>query len=90
MTNKRERESPEIGAMASRVLRALVRRAADGDTFALEELARLERELPARITEALSELQRWGYSYTELGAVLGITRQAARQRVTAHSAPPKG
>lgn len=86
--SKRERhESPEVGAMARRMVRALVRRAAEGDTEALEELARLERELPKAITVA-GQLMASGermannqsYSYTELGNTLGITRQAARQR----------
>lgn len=85
--SQRRHESPEVGAMVRRMMRALVRRAAEGDTEALEELARLERELPQAITVA-GKLMASGermpkgqsYSYTELGDVLGITRQAARQR----------
>jgi hypothetical protein len=77
---KREREAPEVGAMARRVLRALVRRAADGDTEALEQLLILAGELPAAIHDAGVGLHRFGYSYTEIGTVAGITRQAARER----------
>lgn len=82
VTGKREREAPEIGAMIRRCVRSLVRRAADGDTFALEELAALERYLPGAVTEAIGAMNRYGYSYTELASVLGTSRQAARQRVT--------
>lgn len=89
---QRKHESPEIGAMVRRMVRALVRRAAEGDTEALEELARLEGELPAAITVAgklMASGERMAldqsYSYTELGDVLGISRQAARQRF---SRPP--
>ena len=69
-------------------MRALVRRAAAGDWQALEELARLEREVPTAVVvaghlmhtgERMDDGQ--GYSYTVLGDVLGITRQAARQRL---------
>lgn len=80
MGAKREREAPEVGAMVGRCLRALVRRAADGDTFALEQLATIERDLSGYVAEAGAAMHTYGYSYTELAAVLGVTRQAARQR----------
>lgn len=91
---KRDHESPEIGAMAKRMVRALVRRAAAGDTEALEQLAELERDLPVAITTAgklMASGERMvkgqGYSYTELGDVLGISRQAARQRFSRPASP---
>lgn len=83
---KVEREAPEIGAMVRRMIRALVRRAAEGDTEALEQLANIERELPQAVTVAgwlMATGERMpgdGYSFTELGDVLDISRQAARQR----------
>lgn len=76
----RQRESPEVGSAALRMMRALVRRAGEGDTEALEWLAHLERELPALITEAGAAAHRFGYTYTTLAQCLGVTRQAARQR----------
>lgn len=84
---KVDREAPEVGAMARRMLRALVRRAAVGDLEALEELARIEAEIAPAVTVA-GHLMATGermaaaqsYSYTELGDALAITRQAARQR----------
>jgi hypothetical protein len=66
--------------MAGRVLRALVRRAADGDTEALEQLLILERQLAQAIKDAGAGLHRFGYSFTELAGVAGISRQAARER----------
>lgn len=84
-------EAPDLLGAARRMVRGLVRRAAEGDTEALEALAQLEAELPIATTTAVHIM--WtgarmggnrpeGYSFTELGAVLGTTRQAARQRVT--------
>lgn len=67
--------------MARRVIRnGLVKRAAEGDVQALQELVALQSVLQEAITEAGQAMHRRGYSYTYLGAELGITRQAARQR----------
>src|SRR5687768_9127243 len=104
-------ESPEVGAMVRRMVRALVRRAGEGDWEALEELARLEDLMPTAMSVAghLAWRGDWegpgtcqasqdhdprdrrehnghrapdsrGYSFTQLGNVLGVSRQAARQR----------
>jgi DNA-directed RNA polymerase specialized sigma24 family protein len=86
-TNKERAESDQLGEAIVRMTRALVTRAADGDTFALEQLARIER-LTAHATPLAASLMNeggtWGaYSYTELAAVLGISRQAVRQRAVA-------
>lgn len=80
MATQRHRESSEIGAMAQRVMRALVRRAAEGDTEALEVLVTIQAEASDHIASAGQELVTFGYSYGELASVLGVTRQAARQR----------
>lgn len=77
---KREREAPEVGAMAGRVIRALVRRAGEGDTEALEQLLSLQAQVAAAVNDAGAGLHRFGYSYTELAGVAGISRQAARER----------
>lgn len=86
MTHQRRHESPELGAMVRRMVRALVRRAAEGDTEALEQLAQLETELPTATTCAMALMHSvyelpW-YSFGELAQVLGVSRQAARQRTT--------
>jgi hypothetical protein len=76
----RHRDSSEIGAMASRVMRALVRRAADGDTEALEVLAGIHRQSAEAVRDAGHELVTFGYTYAELAQVLGTSRQAAQKR----------
>lgn len=80
MSRRREREAPEVGAMAGRVIRALVRRADAGDTEALEQLLKLQGELAAAVNDAGAGLHAFGYSFTELAGVAGVSRQAARQR----------
>lgn len=63
------------------MLRALVLRADQGDTEALEQLAALEQLTPAATTLAGHRLhESYGYSHSELGAVLGISRQASVKR----------
>lgn len=85
-TRQRRHEAPELGSMIRRTVRALVRRAAEGDTEALEQLAMLERELPSATSSALAMMNAGtrgpAYSFTELAAVVGTTRQATRQRAT--------
>lgn len=64
-----------------RMLRSLVRRAGQGDLFSLEALANLRRDLPAYVADAARDAHDGpaAYSWTEVGAELGISRQAARQ-----------
>lgn len=81
-TNRQRRhESPDVGDAIVRMLRALVTRSAEGDTEAIEQLARVER-LAGVATSVGGRLAHdaAGYSYTELARVLGVSRQAARQR----------
>lgn len=69
--------------MARRVVRSLVRRAAEGDTEALEQLAKLDEVVSYAVTEALSAMHdQAGYSHTELAGVLGVSRQAALKRAS--------
>lgn len=94
---RREREAPEVGAMALRVMRALVRRAEAGDWEALEQLAMIEQVAASATGEALTRMQAGtggngvAYSWAELGSVLGVTRQSAQQRsrawVATHGMP---
>lgn len=79
--HKREREAPEVGAMAGRVIRALVRRAGEGDTEALEQLLSLEAQIAQAVKDAGRALHDdAGYSFTYLAGVAGVSRQAARER----------
>lgn len=53
--------------------------AADPGLDKLARLAEMRRELDAAIGAQTDELLKAGYSYGEIGAALGVTRQAARQ-----------
>lgn len=96
MARRRQiREAPDVGGMALRVVRALVRRAEEGDWQALEQLAMLELVTASAVGEALARMhgdlpdlpgtheKRPRYSWAELGSVLAITRQSAQGRAAA-------
>ena len=73
-------ENAEFTAFGSRVIRAAGRRVAAGDVDALPALATLGAELDAAISAAVIGLREAGYSWGEIAARLGVTRQAAHQR----------
>lgn len=75
-------EAPEVGAAVARMVRALVRRAADLDTEALEQLRMLDDLTRQAVADALREMNANGYSWAELARVTGTSRQACSQRVT--------
>lgn len=80
MAKKREREAPEMGAFLRRTIRAMSRRAIGGELEALGELRKLRWEIDAAIAEgAQGAYEAFGFSWTEIGNELGISRQAARQ-----------
>lgn len=79
--SQKRHEAPELGDAIVRMMRALVTRAEEGDWEAIEQLARIESLAPTATSLGMrSAHDAAGYSYTELGAVLGVSRQAARQR----------
>lgn len=85
--SKREREAPEVGAMALRVIRALVKRAAEGDWEALEQLQVVADVAGNSVGEALTRMHgdhpepvQVLYSWQQLGVVLGMTRQSAQEK----------
>jgi hypothetical protein len=83
LTPKRRRrlvENDDYAAFARRILRAYARRIADGDVEALTLMLGLSAEIDSAISEAVTGLREFGYSWAEIGARLGITRQAAQQR----------
>ena len=73
-------ENDEYAAFARRVLRAYARRVADGDVEALTLMTDLADEIDTAISQAVTGLRAFGYSWAEIGSRLGITRQAAQQR----------
>ncbi len=54
-------------------------RVGDGDVEALAVMLSLAEEIDGAIAEAVTGLRACGYSWAEIGARLGITRQAAQQ-----------
>ncbi len=74
----------EYAAFARRVLRAYARRVATGDIDALTAMTDLSAEVDAVIGQAVTGLRGFGYSWADIGARLGITRQAAQQRWGSH------
>lgn len=76
-------ETHEFIKFMRRMVRATGRRVAERDIEALAGLQMLRDELDAEIqrtVDALRSEEGGGYSYTEIGRVLGVTRQAAQQR----------
>lgn len=76
-------ENEAFAAFVGRIVRAHGRRiATEGDLDALRDLLRLQGELDEVLTDSVKGLhaEPWSYSWTQLAEVLGVTRQAARQR----------
>ena len=73
-------ENTDYAAFAARVIRAHARRVADGDVDALADLLRLAVEVDNATHTAVTGLRTFGYSWGEIAARLGTTRQAAQQR----------
>jgi len=72
-------QNEEYAAFARRIVRAYARRVAAGDIDALTRLAALADETDSVIADAITGLRHEGYSWSEIGARLGVTRQAAQQ-----------
>jgi hypothetical protein len=77
---RRYTENTDYAGFVTRVLRAHGRRVAEGDIEALTELSALSVQLDQAITDAITGLRNTGYSWSEIAARLGITKQAAHQR----------
>ena len=73
-------ENDDYASFARRVIAAYSRRIAAGDIDAITGMAALADELDAAIRHAITGLRKRGYSWADIGARLGITRQAAQQR----------
>ena len=73
-------ENDEYAAFARRVIRAWARRVAAGDIDAISDMAAAARELDDAMRRAVAGLRAKEYSWAEIAARLGVTRQAAQQR----------
>ncbi|WBC13787.1 hypothetical protein O7600_22060 [Micromonospora sp. WMMA1998] len=73
-------ENDAFAAFARRIIRAHGRRVAAGDVEALRDLVALSTNIDEAIGEAVIGLRAFGYSWSEIGTRLGISKQAAQQR----------
>lgn len=73
-------EAQEYAAFVRRIVAAMGRRAADHDIEALPVLVDLAKLVDSTTVVVVANLHAQGFSWTEIGDRLGITRQAARQR----------
>ena len=73
-------ENDAYAAFARRIVRSYARRVAAGDVEALPDLLDLADELDCQTQLAVIGLRDFGYSWREIAARIGITRQAAQQR----------
>jgi len=84
LTAKRPRritENDEYAAFLRRVIAAYSRRIAAGDIDALGGMATLAADVENATRQAVAGLRdRHGYSWADIAARLGVTRQAAQQR----------
>lgn len=80
--SKREYEAPDMAGFLRRVSKALVRRAAEGDLETLSAIRQVQDDMAEALERAAQAAHSAGYSWTEIGRELGMSRQAARQRFT--------
>jgi ribosomal protein S20 len=80
--NRRQRrvENDEYASFIRRVIRAHAKRIAAGDVDALADMTGLATELDEAIAQAVLGLREAGYSWADIAARLGVSRQAAQQR----------
>lgn len=77
---KRVVENSQFDAFTRRILTAYARRVAAGDIEALRSLASLLSDVDGLTRVAVTGLRGFGYSWSDIGARLGVTRQAAQMR----------
>ena len=73
-------ENDEYAAFLRRVINAYSRRVAVGDIEAITAMAALADHLEDATRQAITGLRDFGYSWADIAARLGITRQGAQQR----------
>lgn len=85
-TMRRRHEAPDVGKAAARFMRALAKRAANGEAEAIEWLIQLQAELDAATQLAVDNYRELGFSWAQVAQLTGTTRQAAQMRF-GHKAP---
>lgn len=74
------RETPDVAAAVCRLVTAIGRRTADGDPEDLIELVSVQATVEAAFQIAVEGLRAQGRCDTDIGRVLGVTKQAVQQR----------
>jgi hypothetical protein len=77
---RRRVENPDYASFVRRVLSAHGQRVYRGDIEGLADLEALSAELDRALRHAVTGLRQLGYSWADIGARLGTTRQAVQQR----------
>ena len=77
---KRVVENYEYAKFTRRILKAYSRRVADGDVEFLRSMVLLRSHVDDDIKAAVRGLRAYGYSWTEIAARLGVSKQAALMR----------
>ena len=77
---RRRKTTEEFPGFLRRALRAFASRIAAGDDGALPELVALASDVDAAVQSAVDGLRSGGLSWTDIGNLLGMSRQGARQR----------
>lgn len=73
-------ENDQYAAFVRRVIAAYSHRVAGGDIDAISDMTSTAAELDGAIREAVTGLRAAGYSWADIVARLGVTRQVAQQR----------
>ncbi|MGO9784349.1 MAG: hypothetical protein ACLPQY_32000 [Streptosporangiaceae bacterium] len=73
-------ENDQYAAFVRRVIAAYSRRIAAGDIDAISDMTSTAAELDDAISQAVTGLRAAGYSWADIAARLGVSRQAAQQR----------
>lgn len=76
-----------IGGFLERIITAAGRRVAQGDPEALADLVALGQSVDAAVQEGVDGLRAQGYSWSAIGAQLGVTKQTAHERFARQVSP---
>ena len=79
----RERSAEEVAGAARRMIRALGRRVGREDSVDLALIVALRDEVEAALDDAMRGQRAMGFSYAEIAAGLGVSKQAIAQRLRA-------
>lgn len=80
MAHQDRYEASDMAGMGKRVARAMARRAASGDVYALSAIVERQEALEVALVEGARGAHSFGYSWAEIAQEIGVTRQAAWER----------